>query len=98
MSLKQQQFVDFVISRSNIKSLSILTFFKKEIYCQFFENHQWSEEQADTLKQECAEQVEAAVKEYTNKTKAPATDMFDYLYAELPDALLDQRDEVEAAQ
>lgn len=40
--------------------------------------------------------VDAAVKTFEQHRKAPATDLFDYLYAELPESLLDQREMVEA--
>lgn len=52
----------------------------------------WSEQQDIELQKECSQQVEDAVKEYQTKTPEPVTAMFDYLYAELPEALLNQRE------
>lgn len=52
----------------------------------------WSREQEATLQQNCKQEVEAATQEYLSLTPQAITDIFDYLYAELPDALIDQRD------
>lgn len=52
----------------------------------------WSKEQEAQLQKSCSEDVAAAVDEYLNTPKGKPTDMFDYLYADLPDSLLDQRD------
>ena len=54
----------------------------------------WSEEQDQKLKSEIGEETETEVQIYLNKKKAAPTDMFDYLYAELPDSLVDQREEL----
>jgi 2-oxoisovalerate dehydrogenase E1 component alpha subunit len=51
----------------------------------------WSPEQERALLEECALEIDAAVKEYSKGDK-PSTDaMFDYLFAELPEHLREQR-------
>lgn len=55
----------------------------------------WSESQETALLDECQNQVQAEVEIYLNRKPAPITDMFDYHYAVLPDALLEQRAEAE---
>jgi pyruvate dehydrogenase E1 component alpha subunit len=54
-------------------------------------NNQWSVQQENKLMEECALKVEAAVKEYQNTPKPAVTDMFDYMYSELPHDLVEQR-------
>ena len=54
-------------------------------------NNQWSVEQENALLEHCAKKVELAVKEYQNVSKLPVSDMFDYMYAELPHDLVEQR-------
>ena len=54
----------------------------------------WDREKEAALQQRCREEVDAAVTEYINAPKPKPTDMFDHLYAQLPEALLDQRDEL----
>jgi len=52
----------------------------------------WDEAREETLKAECAREIEAAIDEYVSSPK-PSTDaMFDYLFARPPKALLEQRD------
>lgn len=51
----------------------------------------WNEEKEDALLAECKAQVEAAVRDYMNSPKPPVSDMFDYMYAELPQSLQEQR-------
>lgn len=55
----------------------------------------WSDQDEEKLKAKCAATVEAAVKEYLDTAPQPVGAMFDYLYAELPEALEEQRDEAE---
>lgn len=55
-------------------------------------NNVWSVQQENKLKEDCAVKVEEAVKEYQNASKLPVTDMFDYMYAELPHDLAEQRE------
>jgi pyruvate dehydrogenase E1 component alpha subunit len=54
--------------------------------------HGWDKTQEDRLLSECAAKVEAAVEEYLATPVQPPTSMFDYLYAELPEAIASQRD------
>ncbi len=54
----------------------------------------WSEADEEALKAKVAEEVEAAVQEFLNLPAPKATDMLDYLYAELPEKLKEQRDEL----
>ena len=53
--------------------------------------NQWSVQQENKLMEDCATKVEAAVKEYQSASKLPVTDMFDYMFAELPHDLAEQR-------
>jgi pyruvate dehydrogenase E1 component alpha subunit len=51
----------------------------------------WGKEQEDRLLKECSEAINQAVDDYL-ATPAPATEaMFDHLYAQLPDAMREQR-------
>lgn len=52
----------------------------------------WSKEKEAELQASLRTQVDLAVEEYLATPKPLLTDMFDYLYAELPEALQDQRD------
>lgn len=54
-------------------------------------NNQWSVQQENQLMEECAAKVDEAVKEYMNAPKPKVTDMFDYMFAELPHDLQEQR-------
>lgn len=54
----------------------------------------WSRDKESELQKTITEEVDAAVDEYLNYQKPKNTDMFDYLYAKLPEALYDQRDEL----
>lgn len=54
----------------------------------------WSKEQEAALQAELTQEVETAVQTYLNKPKDKPQAMFDHLYAELPEAYLDQYDEV----
>jgi len=51
----------------------------------------WDDAKEAALKEEAQAEVEKAVETYLNRPQAPATDMVDYLFAELPDALKSQR-------
>lgn len=51
----------------------------------------WSEKQEEKLTEECAAEVERTVQDYLNTKPMPPEDMFDYLYATLPDAYIEQR-------
>ena len=57
-------------------------------------NHNWNEEQEQTLLAEVKKQVETAVDNYLNMEKPSATTLFDFLYEELPAAYQDQYDEL----
>lgn len=54
----------------------------------------WSKEKEASLQKECNQQVEEAVAEYLNIKPQPKTAIFDYLYETLPDAFLDQYEQV----
>lgn len=54
-------------------------------------NNQWSVQQENKLMEECAAEVEDAVQEYRNTPQPKVTDMFDYMYEELPHDLAEQR-------
>ena len=53
--------------------------------------NQWSVQQENNLIEECKAKVEEAVQEYLNAPKPEITDIFDYMYAELPQDLQEQR-------
>jgi pyruvate dehydrogenase E1 component alpha subunit len=44
------------------------------------------------LLEQAAEKVDQAVQKYLNTPKAPIEAMFDYMYAELPEFLVEQRE------
>lgn len=52
----------------------------------------WDDKRQQALEAECAEEVEAEVKRYLDTAKQPPEAMFDYMFAELPDALAEQRE------
>jgi pyruvate dehydrogenase E1 component alpha subunit len=52
----------------------------------------WSEQKEEALQTECAADVDEAVKEYLAVAPQPLESMFDYLYAELPQIYVEQRD------
>ncbi len=54
-------------------------------------NNQWSAQQENQLLKDCAAKVDAAVEEYLSTPKPAVTDMFDYMFAELPHDLAEQR-------
>jgi 2-oxoisovalerate dehydrogenase E1 component alpha subunit len=51
----------------------------------------WSAEKEAALRVQCSQEVEAAVIQYTSQKAQSPESMFDYLYAELPEALKSQR-------
>lgn len=55
-------------------------------------NKHWDDASEKALLAECKTDIEKAVDAYLTTPKAPVTDMFDYLYAELPEGMIDQRD------
>lgn len=54
----------------------------------------WNETEEAKLHKECAAEVDQAVNEYLQSTPQEPTAMFDHLYAELPEELIAQREEV----
>ena len=52
----------------------------------------WDERKEAELLEQAAEKVDAAVQKYLNTPKAPVESMFDYMYAELPEFLEEQRE------
>lgn len=57
----------------------------------------WSKTQEQQLHEEIKKTIDTAVEEYLNTPPQKITDLFDYLYAELPTSLLEQRDEIRGA-
>lgn len=53
----------------------------------------WDDAKEQALKQECAVQVEDAVRDYFATPKQPVTAMFDYLFANMPKRLAEQREQ-----
>jgi pyruvate dehydrogenase E1 component alpha subunit len=52
----------------------------------------WNEEKEAELLEQAAIKVDAAVQKYLNTAKAPVESMFDYMYAEVPEFLEEQRE------
>ncbi|TAK71726.1 MAG: pyruvate dehydrogenase (acetyl-transferring) E1 component subunit alpha, partial [Gammaproteobacteria bacterium] len=52
----------------------------------------WTEKQEEALLAACAEEVDQAVQTYLHQPPQLLTSMFDYLYAQLPQAYLEQRE------
>jgi pyruvate dehydrogenase E1 component alpha subunit len=52
----------------------------------------WDDEREQALLAECAEQVDAEVKTYLDTEPPPPESMFDYMFAKLPEPLLEQRE------
>lgn len=52
----------------------------------------WSTQQEEALQAECATEVDQIVKEYLAIPAQPLESMFDYLYAKLPEAYVEQRE------
>ena len=52
----------------------------------------WDEQKEAALKAECTQQVEAAVQEFFNTPKPSVDDMFDYLFANMPRNLREQKE------
>ena len=55
---------------------------------------QWSKAQEAQLHQSISKQIDEAVNEYLNRPPQPKSALFDYLYASLPNAFLDQYQEL----
>ena len=58
----------------------------------------WDEAQEAAWADECGKRVDTEINAYLETPVQPATAMFDYLYAELPQDYVAQRDEVAAAE
>ncbi len=56
------------------------------------ESGAWSEADEEALKADCAQQVDAAVAAYLDTAPQPVESMFDSMYAELPEAMVEQRE------
>jgi pyruvate dehydrogenase E1 component alpha subunit len=52
----------------------------------------WNDDKERELLEQSAQKVDQAVQQYLNTPKAPIESMFDYMYAELPEFLEEQRD------
>lgn len=70
--------------------LEPITRLKKYLIAQ----NAWSEEQDKKLIEECTAEVDKAVADYLAIKPAAKTDMFDYLYATLPEELIEQREQL----
>lgn len=58
----------------------------------------WSAQQEEALLAECSTEVDQAVSEYLAYQPQPLESMFDYLYAELPKAYMEQREMLKDAE
>lgn len=54
----------------------------------------WDDEKEAALKTDCETAVNEAVEDYMNRSPQAVTDMFDHHFADLPDALIEQRQTV----
>ena len=54
----------------------------------------WDADAEEALLQECDQRIESALEEYLATAPQPPQVMFDYLYAELPEALAEQRQQL----
>ena len=61
------------------------------------ESKSWDKAQEDDLLSECRQQVEQAADQYLAAQPQPPETMFDHLYADLPQSLVEQRALVLAA-
>ena len=52
----------------------------------------WSDEQEQALLAECQQQVDSEVQRYAETPPPPPESMFDYMYAKLPEPLVEQRE------
>jgi pyruvate dehydrogenase E1 component alpha subunit len=52
---------------------------------------EWDDEREQALQEECTREIAAAVEEYESTPKPPLESMFDYMFAELPEILEEQR-------
>lgn len=52
---------------------------------------EWDEDKEKALRDDCTQQVADAVREYNDTPRQPLESMFDYMYAELPEPLEEQR-------
>lgn len=59
--------------------------------------HGWSSSDEEQLVESCTEQMDAAVKAYLSTPPAPPESLFDHLYAELPAAYAEQREQLRRA-
>lgn len=53
----------------------------------------WDDKREEAWRAECAKRMDAEVETYKAAGKPPVTDMFDYMYAELPEKLVEQREQ-----
>jgi 2-oxoisovalerate dehydrogenase E1 component alpha subunit len=56
------------------------------------ESGAWSEADEEALKADCARQVDTAVAAYLDTATQPVESIFDYMFAELPEAMVEQRE------
>lgn len=54
----------------------------------------WNKEKEADLQHHCKKTVEENIEKYFSRPKQPKESMFDYLYEKLPEAMIDQRDEL----
>lgn len=52
----------------------------------------WDEQKEEQMTQACAKQIDEAVEVYLNTPKQSTEAIFDYMFADMPDSLLEQRD------
>ncbi len=66
----------------------------KRLYDFMIAQKTWSEKEDTDLRAQIFKEVDEAIQRFQKLPNTPVTDIFDYLYETLPDALQEQRDEV----
>lgn len=54
----------------------------------------WDNTKDQQLHAQCTDLIDKEIERYLARSKAPVTDIFDFLYAHLPDTLVDQREQL----
>ena len=66
----------------------------KRLRAYMAEHLGWNDENETALVAELEKEIDQAVVEYQNMPAAPVTDMFDYLFEEMPQTLKEQRAQI----
>lgn len=64
----------------------------KRLRTYLMQQNVWSEDDEKNMLEECAQKVDQGIADYLKRTPAKATDIIDFMYAELPEELKEQRE------